>query len=87
MAKKFTVKQLNGAYRSVFSGNDGAIVFEDLMKFAGMGESSVVLGDSHGTAENEGKRRVALRIIKFARVAPIDATAIALTARTEDPDE
>ena len=84
MAKKRTVPELRNAYRSVFSGPDGAIVLEDILKFCGMGDSSVVLGDSHGTAENEGKRRIALRIVKFINMPDQEAMRIALTARTED---
>ena len=85
--KKISQAQLYAAYRSVFSGPDGAIVLEDLLKFGYVAASSVILGDSHGTAENEGKRRVALRIVKYARVAPEDAAVIALTVRTEDEND
>lgn len=88
MAKKITVAALRAAYRSVFSGPAADIVLEDLLKYGNIAQSSVVLGDfGHGTAENEGRRMMALRIISFLKLTPQDAVEIALTARTEDEND
>ena len=50
------------AYKSVFSGEHARTVLDDLGRFCHANSTTHVEGDSHGTAQLEGRRQVYLRI-------------------------
>ena len=50
------------SYQSVFSGIDAEAVLADLERFCHANSTIFVEGDSHGTAQLEGRRQVWLRI-------------------------
>lgn len=54
-------------YRDVFSTDQGLLVLRDLARFCGVLETSVMAGDPHMTAFNEGKRAAFLHIIERLR--------------------
>ena len=51
---------------------DGEIVLDHLCKTGFIFESTYVQGDSHGTAHNEGMRRIVVSILKFLNKKPED---------------
>jgi len=57
--------KLHGSYVAVFSTPDGQRVLEHICKKAGISSSTFVRGDSHETAYLNGKRDLALSILKF----------------------
>ena len=50
------------AYREAFSGERASEVLADLERFCHANSTTHVEGDSHGTAQLEGRRQVWLRI-------------------------
>jgi hypothetical protein len=62
--------QVHGAYERLFSTDDGKIVLQHLMKHGFVFESTFVAGDPHKTALNEGSRRLAISILKYAKKTP-----------------
>jgi hypothetical protein len=56
--------RLNEAYRRVFSSPDGEIVLAHLAKVNFVFSSTLVAGDTHLTAMNEGQRRLVLSIMR-----------------------
>lgn len=57
-------QDLTEAYRRLFETPDGQIVLEHLMKISFIFSTTMVIGDSHLTAMNEGQRRLVLSIMK-----------------------
>ncbi len=51
-----------GAYRQMFRGVSARIVLDDLSRFCHANKTVHVVGDTHGTAQLEGRRQVWLRI-------------------------
>lgn len=56
---------LHEAYQSVFSTEQGKQVLTHLVKEGYILKSTFVAGDPHRTSLNEGKRLLALSILKF----------------------
>jgi len=54
------------AYRKVFDTPDGQMVLSHIMREGFITETTFVAGDSHQTALNEGSRRLALGICRYA---------------------
>lgn len=54
-------------YQELFKTSDGKAVLQDLVKDCGVFTSSFS-EDTHATAFNEGKRAVALRLIKILKI-------------------
>ena len=57
----------HGAYVRLFESEDGKIVLRHILKTGFVTRSTFVAGDPHQTALNEGSRRLALSILKFAK--------------------
>lgn len=57
-------QDLTDAYKRLFETPDGEIVLEHLMKISFIFSTTMVVGDSHLTAMNEGQRRLVLSIMK-----------------------
>lgn len=55
------------SYRRLFDCPDGEIVLRHLIKKFHVLSSTMVVGDSHFTAMQEGERRVILSILRWAR--------------------
>lgn len=75
------------AYKRVASGEDGRIVFADLMKFAELDMDPFVPGDPHTTNYNLGKQRVGLRIRSFVERPLRDFATQNHDPLEEDEDE
>lgn len=58
---------LHQSYQRVFSTPDGERVLRHIAKVGMLTSSSFVAGDPHQTSLNEGKRLLALSILKFVR--------------------
>jgi hypothetical protein len=56
---------LHGSYRRIFDSPDGARVLTHIMKVGHVTSTTFVPGDPHMTAMNEGKRLLALSILRF----------------------
>jgi hypothetical protein len=74
------------AYRRLSRTSDGARVFGDLFREGMLLDSCYVPGDPIGTAFNESKRRMALRIFSLANTTPERAQALADLARKDGYD-
>ena len=59
---------LKAAYKSIFSGEMGKIVMDDMKQWCHITSSSFVTGDPHITSFNEGKRFIYLRICSMAKI-------------------
>ena len=70
--KQLSLEKINEHYKKVFDSKDGQIVLEHLCKTSFIFESTYVQGDSHGTAHNEGMRRIVVSILKFLNKKPED---------------
>lgn len=57
-------QDLTDAYKRLFETPDGELVLEHLMKISFIFSTTMVVGDSHLTAMNEGQRRLVLSIMK-----------------------
>ena len=78
---KAVLARLNGtrrAYHTVFDGAEGQIVLTDILRTAGMLQTSVVAGDAQMTAFNEGKRAIGLHIINHLRWSETEVMQLAL---------
>lgn len=60
-------RQRRHDYRQAFGGEAGSRVLRDLFRFCRMDQPSMVVGDPHMTAYQEGMRRVFLRIAAIMR--------------------
>ena len=58
---------IHGSYVRVFDSPDGEAVLHHIMKQGFVTRSTFVEGDPQQTALNEGSRRLALSILKFAK--------------------
>lgn len=56
------------AYNRVFNSVDGQIVLMHILKNSYVLTSTFVRGDPHETALNEGQRRLALSIMRYANM-------------------
>jgi hypothetical protein len=59
-----SLKDMKDAYRTVFRGPAGWLVFKDLIKEMNFWSPAAVPNDTITTAYNDGKRLMALHIIK-----------------------
>jgi hypothetical protein len=57
---------LHAAYIRVFDTPDGKLVLRHIMEQGFVLKTTFVAGDPHETSLNEGSRRLALSILKFA---------------------
>lgn len=57
-------QDLTDTYRRVFESPDGEVILAHLMKISFVFQTTMVVGDSHLTAMNEGQRRLVLSIMK-----------------------
>ncbi|MEA2036819.1 MAG: hypothetical protein U9O94_04885 [Nanoarchaeota archaeon] len=55
-------KKLKHDYETVFSTGEGKRVLEDIKRCGFVFKTSMIQGDSHATAFNEGRRELALHI-------------------------
>ena len=72
------------AYQQVFKGEQGQKVLDDLERFTHANSTTHVPGDSHGTAQLEGRRQVWLRIQGYINLTLADVGEIIETAEVED---
>jgi hypothetical protein len=66
--KKRDPKVLKAAYKSIFSGEMGKIVMEDLKDWCHILNNAVVPGDPHMTHFNLGKQFIYQRIVQMAKI-------------------
>ena len=66
--KQSQSSKIISAYKKTFSGPEGDVVLEDLMKSCGFFGTTFVPGDSHHTAYSEGARSVVLRILQTIEI-------------------
>lgn len=58
---------LHGSYQRVFDTPDGEEVLQHILKVGNVTRTCHVAGDPYTTALNEGRRQLALSILRFAR--------------------
>lgn len=58
---------LHASYKRVFETPDGQEVLTHICKVAHLSKSTFVAGDPYETAMNEGRRKLALEILRFVR--------------------
>ncbi len=68
------------AYRQAFTGPRGRVVLADLERFCHARTTTHVVGDTHGSAQLEGRRQVWLRIQAMLRLDEEDIEVIAREA-------
>lgn len=61
---------VRATYRRLFDTSDGKVVLQHILRSGFVVSSTFVAGDSHKTALNEGSRRLALSILRFAKTNP-----------------
>lgn len=66
--KKTDPKILKAAYASIFKGDMGRVVMNDLKEWCHVDKTSLVPNSPDVTAFNEGKRFIFLRICQMARL-------------------
>jgi len=66
--KKTDPKVLKAAYSSIFKGDMGKIVMNDMKEWCHINKTSLVPGQPDLTAFNEGKRFMFLRICSMAKI-------------------
>lgn len=88
--KTQAIRQRARAYRALFSpGDDDAMngpvgeVLEDLERFCSAKDTTFVPGDTHGTAQLEGRRQVWLRIQAYLELDLSDTQRL-MAAEMED---
>ena len=72
------------AYQQVFNGEHSEKVLADLERFCHSRSTTHVPGDSHGTAQLEGRRQVFLRIPAYINLTPVDVGEMMETAETDE---
>ena len=72
------------AYQQVFKGEYAEKVLADLERFTHANSTPHVPGDSHGTAQLEGRRQVWLRVQGYLHLPLADVGEIIETAEVED---
>jgi hypothetical protein len=71
------LKNKASSYKKLFlRSKEGEEVLADLLNFCGQYKCSYNSGDPYTSAYNEGKRRVALRILKFINMEEADMQKI-----------
>lgn len=65
-------QRLVNDYHDTFSSETGKAVLLDLMKRSGILSTSMIKGDPHMTAFNEGKRAIVLEILSRCRMTVED---------------
>lgn len=71
------LKRKSASYQAAFEGRAGAVVLADLSRFCHANSTVHVEGDTHGTAQLEGRRQVWLRIKGLLRLSEEEIDAIA----------
>ncbi len=71
------------AYKQTFDGELGGKVMADLERFCHANTTTHVVGDSHGTAQLEGRRQVWLRIQGYISLNEGDIGEMVETAETD----
>jgi hypothetical protein len=71
------------AYNRVFNSVDGQIVLMHIIKNSYVLTSTFVRGDPHETALNEGQRRLALSIMRYANMDANKLSEIAKELQNE----
>ena len=74
------------AYKQLFDGADSEKVLEDLKRFCHASSTTHVEGDSHGTAQLEGRRQVWLRIQGYRNLSDSQIGEYVGQAETEESD-
>ena len=72
------------AYRQTFDGADSEVVLADLERFCHSNTTTHVEGDSHGTAQLEGRRQVWLRIQGYRNLSDSQIGEFIGQATTEE---
>ena len=72
------------AYKQTFGGEDAGKVLEDLERFCHANSTTHVEGDSHGTAQLEGRRQVWLRIHGYRNLSDAEVGEYVGQAETEE---
>jgi len=71
------------AYKQTFDGEPSGKVMADLERFCHANTTTHVGGDSHGTAQLEGRRQVWLRIQGYLSLSEGDIGEMVETAETD----
>tara|TARA_Y100001949_G_scaffold165202_1_gene160737 strand:- start:49 stop:300 length:252 start_codon:yes stop_codon:yes gene_type:complete len=72
------------AYKQTFGGEDAAKVLDDLERFCHANSTTHVEGDSHGTAQLEGRRQVWLRLQGYRNLSEAQIGEFVGHASTEE---
>ena len=78
------LKRRGQAYRDTFQGELAEEVLQDLERFCHANATTHVEGDSHGTAQLEGRRQVWLRIQGYRQLSDQQVSELAEQADTEE---
>lgn len=74
------------SYKQTFNGEDAEKVLADLERFCHANSTTHVEGDSHGTAQLEGRRQVWLRIQGYRNLSDSQIGEYVGQAETEESD-
>jgi len=78
------LKRRGQVYRDTFQGELAEEVLQDLERFCHANATTHVEGDSHGTAQLEGRRQVWLRIQGYRQLSDQQVSELAEQADTEE---
>ena len=81
------LKRKSASYQGAFEGRAGAVVLADLARFCHANQTVHVSGDTHGTAQLEGRRQVWLRIKGLLRLTEEEIDAIVDQAIDDEEGE
>lgn len=81
------LKRKSAAYQEVLRGRAGEIVLADLARFCHANQTVHVEGDTHGTAQLEGRRQVWLRIKGLLRLSEQDIDEMVEHAVSQEGEE
>ena len=82
-----SLKLKRGAYREAFRDDAGKVVLADLERFCHARKTIHVEGDTHGTAQLEGRRQVWLRVQAFLGLSEDDIDALQRRAQLLEGDD
>lgn len=74
------------AYKQTFDGTNAKKILEDLERFCHANSTTHVEGDSHGTAQLEGRRQVWLRIQGYLNLRDSQVGEYVSQAETEETE-
>ena len=77
-------RQLAQDYRTAFATEAGQRVLADLLRRTGLARATMVQGDTHATAFNEGRRSIGLELVRAVNASPDAAERLLRTGEIEE---